>query len=127
MSQKNGVNFWITIGGGFEMAPRLAESRGFAGSGRMGISRTHACARELKSERERGRNRERAKGWSGLGRGRGMQTCRGKKVRTQRPLFSYIPPRERIDLKLGVAAVSTGRKPMLQSFSICIQQILDRA
>lgn len=34
--------------------------------------------------------------------------------------------RERIDLKLGVAAVTAGRKPLLQFAPICASEILDR-
>ena len=41
--------------------------------------------------------------------------------------LSTSTERERIDLKLGVAAVTAGRKPLLQFASICVSEILDRA
>ena len=39
---------------------------------------------------------------------------------------AYIE-RERIDLKLGVVAVTAGRKPLLQFCPICVSEIVDRA
>lgn len=41
--------------------------------------------------------------------------------------LSTYTVRERIDLKLGVAAVTAGRKPLLQFAPICVSEILARA